>query len=176
MNKQRREKNENVGSDGREKESVAARQGGIPCYQPLFPTSSPPWPSSSKAVQITTCLISKSSFNIRPPLSPHPYIALTLSSVLPSFNPSCLKNVDGVDIHRQMVSPSQSPAYPRDRQEYCLVLSFGETPHPWSTWTGRVAVSRRMTKDGCFDEPDRPHPDENLNKNQGKSILVGPCG
>lgn len=109
MNKQRREENENVGSDGREKESVAARQGGFPCYQPLFPTSSPPWPSSSKAVQITTCLISKSSFNIRPPLSPHPYIALTLSSVLPSFNPSCLKNVDGVDIHRQMVSPPRLP-------------------------------------------------------------------
>lgn len=35
-------------------------------------------------------------------------MALTLSSVLPSFNPSCLKNVDGVDIQDKwslLVSP-----------------------------------------------------------------------
>lgn len=133
MNKQRREENENAGGEGREKVSGALDTGRFTWFQPLFPTSSPSWPSSSKAVQITTCLISKSSFNVRPPPSPntynrsHTFICIT---ILQSF----LSKKCGRCRHPQTNGlPELAPRFPRDRQEYCLVLNSGETPHPRST-------------------------------------------
>ena len=47
MDKQRREENENVGSEGREKVSVAARHGGL--Y--MFPASLPNFISSKALLQ-----------------------------------------------------------------------------------------------------------------------------